>query len=138
MSTLETLIKRVKADIDALAIEANRAEEARQAILTEQATAAAAAEAEAQAFDGTPFLALSLAAYLDRQKIRSAELAEALQYAEEASKVCRDALSKAYAELKRLEYLLGQEKLKARLDAERAEQEAFDERSSQMHARKLR
>ena len=138
MKTLETLIKRVKADIDALAIEANRAEEARQAILAEQAMAAASAEAESQAFDGTPFMAVSLAAYLDRQKKRGAELQEALGYAEQASKTCKDALSKAFAELKRLEFLLGQEKLRVRLEAERSEQEAFDERSSQMHARKVR
>lgn len=138
MKTLETLIKRVRADIDALAVEAGRAEETRNAILSEQAAGAAATEAEAQAFDGTPFLAISMSAYLDKQKIRQAELAEALELAEKAHKECRDALSKAYAELKRLEFVLGQQKLRERLEAEQIEQNAFDERSSQMHARKLR
>jgi len=136
MKTLETLVKRVKADIDALSIEVGRAVSARNDILAEKAGCTASTEVESTQFDGSPLSALGLAPYLERQKARQAELDEALSYAERAHEECTKALSEAYAGLKKLEYLLAQQKLKAAKAAEQAEQAGFDERSSQMHARK--
>ncbi|MAP95177.1 MAG: hypothetical protein CMK07_09535 [Ponticaulis sp.] len=134
--TLETLIKRVRKDIDELAIEVARAQDARNEILTEKATSAASVEAEAAMFDGSPLSGLGMSAFLQRQAQRQSELDEALGLAETAQKECQAALSGAFTELKRLEHLLAQEKLRERMEREKAEQAAFDERSSQMHARK--
>ena len=69
------------------------------------------------------------------KKQRSLELEEALDLADQAHTYCKEALSKAFAELKKLEYLLAQEKIKARAEREKTEQAAFDERSSQMFGR---
>ena len=97
---------------------------------------AASLEAEAGQFDGSPITAMGMAAYFDRQKARQAQLTEALEYAERAYGECQKALTGAFAELKRLELLLSKEKLKERMEAEKIEQAAFDERSSQMMGRK--
>ncbi|MAK62578.1 MAG: hypothetical protein CMK09_16530 [Ponticaulis sp.] len=136
MRTLETLIKRVKKDIDALSVEAGRAQAAKNDIIAEQAMQAASLEAEAGQFDGSPMTALGMAAYFDRQKARRAQLATALDYAEKAYEECQKALTSAFAELKRLEHLVAQEKLRARHEAEKAEQAAFDERSAQQAGRR--
>ncbi|MAI90516.1 flagellar export protein FliJ [Ponticaulis sp.] len=135
MRTLETLIKRARKDVDALAVEMRRALETRGEIIAEMAACEASIEAEASMFDGTPMAGLGFAAFLDRQKLRKANLDEALKLAEKAHAECQEAMNAAYAELKKLEHLLSMEKTKARVEEEKKEQAVFDERSSQMFGR---
>lgn len=133
--TLETLIKRAQKDVDALAIEMRRALETRNEIIAEMAACEASIEAEAAMFDGSPMAGLGFAAFLDRQKLRKANLEEALRLAEQAHAECQKAINRAFAELKRLEQLLERNRLRERQEAEKREQAAFDERSSQMFGR---
>ena len=133
--TLETLIKRAQKDVDALAIEMRRALETRNEILAEMASCEASIEAEASMFDGSPMAGLGFAAFLDRQKLRKVNLDEALKLADQAHLDCQKAINRAFAELKRLEQLLEQHKLRERQENEKREQAAFDERSSQMFGR---
>ena len=86
-------------------------------------------------FDGSPMAGLGFAAFLDRQKLRKVNLDEALKLADQAHLDCQKAINRAFAELKRLEQLLEQHKLRERQEIQKREQAAFDERSSQMFGR---
>ena len=135
MRTLETLLKMARRDVEGLSIEVSNAWSTRQQIVQEKQNCDAAIAVESALAGDSPLGAYGFAAFLNRQKLRQAELDEAQELAESAHVEIKKALAEAYTEVKRLEHLLNQEKIRARIEAEKAEQAVFDERSSQMHKR---
>ncbi|MFC6196674.1 hypothetical protein [Ponticaulis profundi] len=135
MRTLEILLKRANRQMEELAIKANQVVAHRNDLITRRATCEAATTAEAAMIDGSPLASMGFAAYLDLQKQRLRQFDEELQDVEAQHEAAQRELSRAFAEVKKLEMLIARQKEAKRLEDLQTEQSAFDERSSQMFGR---
>ncbi len=135
MRTLEVLLKRANRQLEDLSGHANKALVEKNRVQTARATCEAATLTEAALIDGSPLSGLGYAAFLDKQKARLAELDVEQKEADARHQEAKSALMAAYAEVKKLESLLSRKREEERQRRDKAEQDAFDERASQIYGR---
>ena len=130
MATLDTLIRLAKEHVDEARQEVSKRELLVSKIKQQQAELTAQMQTEAESVRGDPQQQSDYAAYYQAALKRQHSLAKALQMAEAQVLEARDILRDCFAEQKRYEIALENQKAEAKLAAERLERQVFDEQAA--------
>jgi flagellar protein FliJ len=136
MKSLPTLIKVQKSVVDDYRRMLAELERVRERILAEIAELEQArAQEEHIAAEGSPLERTTLAAFLEKLRLRLEQLRQALKDADDAVVLARERLAEAFETQKRYEIVRDQQAEAAMSEAKRQEMLQLDETAAQRHER---